>query len=156
MSQTVDWFKVAPGNYTGTYIGRRLEIRRNPQASDPRRYVVAVDGRELPHPCWTTNEAKTKAIQAAQQGPAPRALAPPVPEPEFAEVFDVAPAAALVPYEPPEPPAEALVEIPYTIEGTLRAVDIGQGMTHLRSMVDLLREYGVADGRARLPPVVKF
>lgn len=145
MSATVEWFCIEPGVYRGRYQGRLLEIVRNDDVRDKRRYVCAVDGTPISQPCWTIPQAKTKLIQHVNRTPT-------FERPERPEHQEI------IPYEAPEPtvPAVAGIEMTYTITGTMRVPDFGAGWSHLTTTIEMLREWGEADGEAVPPSKVRF
>ena len=160
MSASVDWAYLDAGHYRASYQGRTLEIKRNPDGADARRYIVEVDGEVAEQPCWQLNQAKTKAMRWVQKGAdAARTLTMPAPKPiEDTVPYDPEPAPQeMTLYEAP-PPADTddYIELPYTITGVMRVPDFGNGWSHLRSTVEMLRELGPAEGEARPPARVKL
>lgn len=163
MATTVAWTMLEAGRYTARYLGKTLDIRRNPDPEDKRRYLALVDGQAWPQPCWHVNQAKGRCIRWARDGAAY------VNVPRFDDPFDDLPAAdppepapagpattALVPYaeETAADADEGWIELPYTVTGVMRVQRADDGISHLRSAVELLREWGESEGRVNLPPTV--
>lgn len=59
------WDKLGPGRYATSVNGHVLQIIRNPDYADPRRYVAVVNRVPLEPPCANLSSAKTKAIKSA-------------------------------------------------------------------------------------------
>lgn len=152
MPSTITWSSANRGYYTARLNGKYLEVRRNSDGTDPRRYIALIDGKPWPTPCWTLNEAKTRAIRWAHgeiDTPAPAGSADSLTQ-------------ALVPYQPPPPLSPPpVVDLPtvtfgFRIAGVLTVEDLGCGLAHLSSAVDLLRELGSVDCDVDLPPHIKI
>lgn len=145
MPSTITWYPVDRGHYTARLHDKHLEIRRNADGADSRRYLAFVDGRLWPTPCWTLNEAKTRAIRWAQGE---------IALPASAGATDI-PTQALVPYQPPANDIPAIT-FSFRIAGTLTVADLSAGLAHLSSAVELLRELGEVECDADLPPSIKL
>lgn len=175
MSATIVWDFIESGHYRGRYQGHVLEVKRNPDGSDKRRYVGCVDGEMVVQPSWTVPLTKTKLIRFVNHGPSAAATLrlpkrqpepQPEPQPQPAEdaddlLVDIAAEPqdqAVVPYVEPSPPAEPedFIELSYTIRGTMRVLDLGEGWNHLKTTVDMLRDWGPAEGEAVPPAKVRL
>lgn len=137
-----EWISPERGYYIAKYRGRTLEIVRNKDATDKRRYVVQVDGVILSHPCHTIPQAKTKAMKwvdtPAVNGPGN---------------------GAVIPYT--EPPVPALtgtdVMMEFRIVGKIPADQFAHAIAHLKATVDMLRDEGaIAACDIEPPPKVRL
>jgi hypothetical protein len=67
-----DWYSIDNGHHTCKTNGHLLEVIRNENLNDRRRFLAVVDGEVIERPCWSTNEAKTRAIKVLQGTYKPR------------------------------------------------------------------------------------
>ena len=148
-----DWYSTRPGYYTTRYRGKTLEVVRNPDPSDKRRYIAVVEGKRWPQACHTIPQCKTKAMKWADNPGlhTPGGL--------MCEDGDEEPTAgdgpggcAMIPYV--EPSAKLAwsetvpvlqgtdVMIAFTINGKLPAGKFSNAVSNLQAAVDMLREEG--------------
>lgn len=117
------WERLGPGRYATQLNGHSLQIIRNPDYADSRRYIAVVDRVPLPEPLAGLSQAKTKAIKHAfgltgrgkkRNGAAwsPSHIKPaPEPAPEPAIFDPLGLDYAQFEEVPPEPPAMAEPEV---------------------------------------------
>lgn len=142
---TGNWQDHGQGHQTCRMGDHLLEIKRNPDPHDRRRYYAIVDGEEVPTPTWSPSQAKTKAINAARRGyvtvrqarwqdriEEPQAL--PEVYAQFTEVR-----------EPAGPEFEIEIRGRFNLEG------FTDKMASIKSAVELLRELGVVECSVELP-----
>lgn len=134
-----DWYSTRPGYYTTRYRGKTLEVVRNPDPSDRRRYIAYVEGKPWPRPCHTIPQCKTKAMKWADN---PGLHTPPEDPADQTEGDEAG--GALVPYiEPPVPVLKGGdVMIAFAIIGKLPADKFSIAVSNLQAAVDMLREVG--------------
>lgn len=151
-----EWFNPQRGYYIAKYRGRTLEIVRNADSTDKRRYVAQVDGVVVPHPCHTIPQCKTKAMKWADNpihdtaGESDEETRGP-PEPATNN--------AVVPYVEPELPAVAdnPVMMEFRIVGKIPGDRFAHAIAHLKATVDMLREEGaIAECDIEPPARVKL
>jgi hypothetical protein len=137
-----DWYSTRPGYYTTRYRGKTLEVVRNSNPTDPRRYVAYVDGKPWPHACHTIPQCKTKAMKWADNP----GLHDPADQAEDGEdtAGDGPGGCAVIPYvEPPVPVLKGGdVMIAFAIIGKLPADKFSTAVSNLQAAVDMLREEG--------------
>jgi hypothetical protein len=151
----VEWFNPERGYYRAKYRNKTLEVVRNQEATDNRRYIVRVDGVVCPRPCYTIPQAKTKAMKWAEHpgmyGPAADASDPP---PSSADRNG-----AVVPYVEPGLPtvADNAVMMEFRIIGKIPADQFAHAIAHLKATVDMLRDEGaIAECDIDPPPKVRL
>lgn len=136
---SVDWYSTKPGHYTTRYQGKTLEVIRNSNGQDKRRYLAVVNGLAWPHPCHTIPQAKSKAMRWAEN--------PGLHQPNGGALVSES-TAVVVFTEPPEhPPPEpdmpdVLVDFKITILGQIPAGRYVATLSQLQAAVDMLRDIG--------------
>jgi hypothetical protein len=154
----LEWFSPQRGYYIAKYRGKTLEVVRNKDATDKRRYVAQVNGVILPHPCHTIPQAKTKAMKWADSPGFYNGVEPhPPPEDGNESSCNDARASsngAVIPYVDPGVPAltGSDVMIAFTITGKLPADSFATNVSNLQAAVDMLREVGGEVECNILPP----
>jgi hypothetical protein len=148
----IEWFNPERGYYRAKYLGKTLEVVRNPDATDSRRYIARVDGVVCPRPCHTIPQAKTKAMKWAEHP----GLYDPVgkPAPRSGDLNG-----AVVPYVEPDPPAvpDNPEKMTIRIYGTIPADPFAHSIDHLKATVDMLRDIGaVIECEIDPPPKVRL
>jgi hypothetical protein len=133
----LEWYSPQRGYYIAKYRGKTLEIVRNTDATDKRRYVAQINSVILPHPCHTISQAKTKAMKWADS-PDFVGTVEPHPPPEKAAKSN----GAVIPYVEPVAPVGDAVIIAFTITGHLPAESFSTNVSNLQAAVDMLREVG--------------
>lgn len=151
----IEWFNPERGYYRAKHRNKTLEVIRNPDATDSRRYIVRVDGVACPRPCHTIPQAKTKAIKWAEQ---PGLYDPvgPAAEPKSEHMNGNG---AVVPYEESGPPVVSDNPDSMTIRiyGTIPAHPFAHSIDHVKATVDMLRDIGaVIECEIDPPPKVKL
>jgi hypothetical protein len=136
----VEWFNPERGYYRAKYRNKILEVIRNPDAADNRRYIVKIDGVICPRPCHTIPQAKTKAMKWAEHP----GLYDPVGPAAEPKSKDMNGNGAVVPYEEPGQPAVSNNSERMTIRiyGTIPADPFAHSIDHLKATVDMLRDIG--------------
>lgn len=160
-----DWYSTRPGHYITRYRGKTLEVVRNPDPTDKRRYIAKVENRCWPQPCHTIPQCKTKAMKWADN---PHLyVAPEVVSEDGDEESSPPPApdgydgggGAIIPYVEPIVPAlhGTDVVIAFTISGKLPAAKFANAVSNLQAAVDMLREVGGdVDCDLEPPPKIKL
>jgi hypothetical protein len=127
-----EWQKPRRGYYLTRYRGKLLEIVRNPNPTDTRRYVAKIDGIACAQACHTLPLAKKKAIRLADKSDLVEAPKEPSAN------------GAIVPYVEPEPlsapPTSDMMF--FQITGHIPTNRFGRVVDHLQTAVDMLREEG--------------
>lgn len=151
----VEWFNPERGYYRAKYQGKTLEVVRNPDATDNRRYIARVDGVACPRPCHTIPQAKTKAMKWADH---PGLYDPVGPPPRHAG-GNGAVNGSVVPYVEPGMPtvADNAVMMEFRIVGKIPADQFAHAIAHLKATVDMLRDEGaIAECDIDPPPKVRL
>lgn len=132
---SVDWYSTRPGHYTTRYQGKTLEVIRNSNGQDKRRYLAVVNGFVWPHPCHTIPQAKSKAMRWAEN--------PGLHQPN-GDALAAESTAVVVFTEPPEPPEPDMpdVLVEFRIVGRIPARPYVSTMSQLQAAVDMLRDIG--------------
>lgn len=154
-----EWLNPEPGYYTRKYQGRMLEVVRNTDATDKRRYVARVDGVIVSQPCHNIGQCKTKAMKWVDNSSS-RSLARAGPAHEEA-AFPLNGHAncAVVPYVEPEPPVipDGPEMMEFKIIGKIPSDRFAHAIASLKATVDMLRDEGaLADCAIEPPPRVKL
>jgi hypothetical protein len=151
----IEWLNPERGYYRAKHQGKTLEVIRNPDATDSRRYIARVDGVACPRPCYTIPQAKTKAMKWAEHPGLYDSVDPaakPKPEPMNGN-------GAVVAYVESGPPAvsDNPKMMPYAIYGHMPVDQFAHSIDHLKATVDMLREVGgTAECEIDPPPKVRL
>ena len=162
-----EWSNPERGYYVTKYKGKTLEIVRNSDPTEKRRYVAKVDGMAWPNPCHTRPQCKTKAMKWADN---PGLYSPESPEgtdpgceidvmsPDELTGGEYGPVTngAIVPYVDPALPTVVSARTVFHIFGSISADTdkFSENITHIKAMVDMLREVG-ADVECTVEPPPK-
>jgi hypothetical protein len=164
------WEKLAPGRYATQVNGHSLQIIKNPDKTDPRRYVPVVNRTPVEPPSADLSAAKTRAINYAHRLHAERSLnnkadlkEKPAWKPEFIKL-EPKPEPADEPFDPlgldyaqfeevaPEPEPEVLSlpapepeppeqsRLSIDLTGITLTNDAAASIAAIRAAVELLRE----------------
>jgi hypothetical protein len=159
----IEWFNPERGYYRAKYLGKTLEVVRNPDATDSRRYIARVDGVACPRPCFTIPQAKTKAMKWAEHPGlydpvAPASASPPQSAGRNGSVVPYRPSEAWSEVEPGMPTVvdnAAMME--FRIVGKIPADQFAHAIAHLKATVDMLRDEGaIAECDIDPPPKVRL
>jgi hypothetical protein len=149
------WREPEPEHYVLDLLGRRLEVKRNPDTADKRRWVSLVNRRVIGVPSTSVKDSMTKAMNAVYgiARPNRRAKIQAVvvePEPDPSNPFLARPA---TPPPPVAPPPELTLEggtasdqrarLRITVSGELRGPSVLVVMQHVEAALGQLRKLGV-------------
>lgn len=138
-----EWYSPQRGYYIAKYRGKTLEVVRNTDATDKRRYVAKVDRVEVSHPCFNLSQAKTKAQKWADSPAFHEAIEPHPPPNERDPVIGHS-NGAVIPYVDAHVPAMTGgdVMIAFTITGFMPADSFSASVSNIQAAVDMLRDVG--------------
>jgi hypothetical protein len=133
-----EWYSPKRGHYITRYQGKMLEVVRNTDPTDKRRYVARIDSVILPQPCHTIGQCKTKAMKWAENPTFYNGLEPHPPPEETGRGNG-----AVVPYTDYVPAlTDAKVMIAFTITGFMPADSFSTSVSNIQAAVDMLRDVG--------------
>jgi hypothetical protein len=138
-----EWFSPQRGYYIAKYRGKTLEVVRNTDPTDKRRYVAQINGDVLPHPCHTISQAKTKAQKWADT-PGFYDVIEPHPPPGETDPVNGHSIGAVIPYVAPDVPnmTGGNVMIAFAITGFMPADSFSASVSNIQAAVDMLRDVG--------------
>lgn len=148
------WREIDPGHFALDLMGRRLEVRRNPDPHDKRRWISVVNKRPIGVPSTSIKDSMVKSMNYCYgiARPNRRAKVAPIvvePEPDPTNPFLAKPAEP----DPPKPPPPELglrggkasdqrARLRITVTGELAGPSVLVVMQHVDAAMSQLRRFG--------------